>query len=61
MSLQRFKPLTRAFIEKMEHQATIERAHMNRRSFSWKLRLVGLAIGIAVVIMLAAWMEHLAS
>jgi len=47
--------MIREFLRKMERQAEVEAIHLRRRNSS-KLRLIGFAIGIFVVILLGIWM-----
>jgi hypothetical protein len=48
---------TDEFFKKMEHHAAAEAIRM-RKPTNGKLRLIGTAIGILVVILLAVWLAH---
>lgn len=45
------------FVKKMEHHAAAEAVRLQKPNHG-KLRLIGSAIGILVVILLAVWMAH---
>jgi hypothetical protein len=45
------------FLKKMENHATAEAIRLGKSNHG-KLRLIGAAIGIVVVILLALWMAH---
>jgi hypothetical protein len=55
--MSRFARSTNEFSKKMEDYAAAEAARL-RKSNRGKLRLIGSAIGILVVILLALWMAH---
>ena len=45
------------FLKKMENQAASEATRLGKSNHG-KLRLIGIAIGIVVVVLLALWMAH---
>jgi hypothetical protein len=49
--------MTDEFFKKMEHHAAAEAIRL-RKPTHGKLRLIGIAIGILVVILLAVWLAH---
>jgi hypothetical protein len=55
--MNRFAKLTNEVSKKMEDYAAAEAARL-RKSNRGKLRLIGTAIGILVVILLALWMAY---
>jgi hypothetical protein len=55
--MNRFAKLTNEFSKKMENHAAAEGTRL-RKSNHGRLRLIGTAIGILVVILLALWMAH---
>jgi len=57
MSHKSFSKMTDGFFKKMEDRATADAVRL-RRPTHGKLRLIGTAIGVLVVILLAAWMAH---
>ena len=52
-----FSKITDAFSKKMEDHATAEGIRL-REPTHGKLRLIGTAIGVVVVILLAVWMAY---
>jgi|GEM_PF-4388574 hypothetical protein len=57
MNMSRFSRLTNEFSKKMENYAAAEGTRL-RKSSHGKLRLIGTAIGILIVILLAFWMAN---
>jgi len=57
MGMSLFARLTNDFSQRMENYAAAEGTHLRRR-FPRKLGLIGIAIGIIVVILLALWMGY---
>ena len=57
MSHKPFSKMTDEFIKKMEDYAATEAIRL-RKPTHGKLRLIGTAIGVLVVILLAVWMAH---
>jgi hypothetical protein len=55
--MSRFAKLTNEFSKKMEDNAAAEATRLHK-SNGGKLRLMGTAIGILVVILLAIWMAY---
>jgi len=55
--VSRFGRLIDEFSSKMESRAATEAIRL-RKSNHGKLRLIGIAIGIVVVILLALWLAH---
>jgi hypothetical protein len=55
--MSRFVKLTNEFSKKMEDNAAAEATRLHK-SNGGKLRLMGTAIGIVVVILLAIWMAY---
>ena len=49
--------MTNEFLKKMENHATAEANRLGKSNHG-KLRLIGTAIGIVVVILLALWMAY---
>jgi len=49
--------MVNAFLKKMENHATAEATRLGKSNHG-KLRLIGIAIGIVVVILLALWMAY---
>jgi hypothetical protein len=56
--MSRYARLTNAFLRRMENHAATEATRL-RKSSRGRLRLIGTAIGIVIVILLALWMAHL--
>ena len=57
MSHEWFSKMTDGFFKKMEDRATANAIRL-RKPTHGKLRLIGTAIGVAIVILLAAWMAY---
>ena len=57
MNMSLFARLTDELSKKMENYAAAEAVRLHKSSRG-KLRLIGVAIGILVVILLALWMEY---
>jgi hypothetical protein len=57
MNHRAFSKMTNEFYKKMEDHARTEGTRL-RNPTHGKLRLIGLAIGVVVVIPLASWMEY---
>jgi hypothetical protein len=57
MTMSRLAQLAKEFSKKMENYAAAEGIRL-RESNSGKLRLIGTAIGIVVVILVALWINH---
>jgi hypothetical protein len=55
--MSRFAKFTNEFAKKMEDNAAAEGTRLHKNN-GGKLRLVGTAIGILVVILLAIWMAY---
>jgi len=55
--MSRLARLTNGFLRKIENHAETEAIRLRKSSHS-KLRLIGTAIGIVVVILLAVWMAY---
>ncbi len=55
--MSRLARLTNGFLRKIENHAATEAIRL-RKSSHGKLRLIGTAIGIVVVILLAVWMAY---
>jgi hypothetical protein len=55
--MNRFARLTNEFLRKMENHAATEAVASRKRNFG-KLRLIGIAIGIIVVILVAFWLAQ---
>jgi hypothetical protein len=49
--------MTNEFLKKMENQAAREATRLGKSSHG-KLRLIGTAIGIVVVVLVALWMAY---
>jgi hypothetical protein len=49
--------MTNEFLKKMENHATAEATRLGKSNHG-KLRLIGTAIGIVVVVLLALWMAY---
>ena len=49
--------MTDEFFKKMENHAEAEAIRLHKPNYG-KLRLIGTAIGVIVVILLAVWMAH---
>ena len=49
--------MTNEFLKKMENHATREATRLGKSNLG-KLRLIGIAIGIVVVVLVALWMAH---
>ena len=52
-----FSKMTDEFFKKMENHAEAEAIRLHKPNYG-KLRLIGTAIGVIVVILLAVWMAH---
>lgn len=52
-----FSKMTDAFFKRMEDHAKVEGIRLREPNHG-KLRLIGTAIGVVVVILLAMWMAH---
>ena len=57
MSHKPFSKMTDEFFKKMEDHATAEGIRLRNPTYG-KLRLIGTAIGVVVVILLAVWMAY---
>jgi hypothetical protein len=57
MSYKSFSKMTDGFFKKMEDHAAAEAIHLRKPNHG-KLRLIGTAIGVVVVALLAVWMAH---
>jgi hypothetical protein len=57
MSHKPFSEMRAAFVKKMEDHATAEGMRLRKPTYG-RLRLIGTAIGVAVVILLAIWMAR---
>lgn len=57
MSRKAFSKMRDEFFKKMEGHATAEGIRLRQPNHG-KLRLIGTAIGVVVVILLAIWMAH---
>jgi hypothetical protein len=57
MNHRPFSKRTDEFFKKMENYADAEAIRLNKPNYG-KLRLIGTAIGVIVVILLAVWMAH---
>jgi hypothetical protein len=57
MSMNRFARLTNEFLRKMENHAAAEAIGLRKRNYG-RLRLLGIAIGIVVVTLVAFWMAY---
>jgi hypothetical protein len=57
MTMSRYVRLTNEFLRKMENHATTEAIRLRKSNYG-RFRLIGIAIGIVVVILLALWMGH---
>ena len=57
MSHKPFSKITDEFFEKIQDHATAEGIRL-RKPTHGKLRLIGAAIGVVVVILLAVWMRY---
>lgn len=57
ISMDRFARLTNDFLRKMENHTRAEGIRLGKSNHG-KLRLIGTAIGVVVVILLALWMNH---
>jgi hypothetical protein len=57
MTMSRFARLTNEFLRKMENYAATEAIRLQQSSHG-KLRIIGTAIGILVVILVALWMSY---
>ena len=57
MSHKPLSKMTDEFFKKMEDHATAEGIRLRKPTYG-KLRLMGTAIGVVVVIMLVVWMAH---
>lgn len=57
MSHKPFSKITDAFFKKMEDHATAEGVRLRKPNHG-KLRPIGTAIGVVVVILLAMWMAY---
>lgn len=55
--MSRLARLTNGFLIKMENHAATEAVALRKRNVG-KLRLIGVAIGIVVVILVAFWLTH---
>jgi hypothetical protein len=57
MSHKSFSKMTDAFFKKMEDHAAVAAMRL-RKPTHWRLRLIGTAIGVVVVVLLAVWMAY---
>jgi len=55
--MSRFGRMTDEFSRTMENYAATEAIRLRRRNYG-RLRLIGIAIGIVIVILVALWMAH---
>ncbi|MGA2902146.1 MAG: hypothetical protein ABSF40_18135 [Candidatus Acidiferrales bacterium] len=55
--MNRFARLTNEFLRKMENHAATEAIGLRKRN-SGRLRLIGIAIGVVVVTLVALWMAY---
>ncbi len=55
--MSRLARLTNEFLQKMENQAATEAIRLHKSNHG-RLRLIGIAIGIVVVIFAALWMSR---
>jgi hypothetical protein len=55
--MNRIARLTSEFLRKMENHAATEATGLRKRNYG-KLRLIGIAIGVVVVTLVALWMAY---